>query len=168
MSSDFSSYEDDPKIYILKETILSDAFNSLSRVSLLVYIRFLTKRIMKKSGKARSKDRKNSKNKWECENNGEIYFPYSEAVQCGISRKLFRNAIDELQIKGFIDITHRGQGGRAPKDGTGDSTLYRLDDRWQDFDAEAGVSRIPPRKPRKKDARMNRGFQKMWADKNRS
>ena len=159
-----SSDSDEAKIWISKEILASDAFRSLSRVAHLVYLDFLAKRKMVAAGRVRGGGRRNAHTKWECVNNGEIQYPYSEAEsQVGINRVGFRNAIDELQRKGFIDITHLGKGGRKPKRGTGDSTLYLLDDRWREYDEAAGASTIPPKMPRRKDTRMDRGFQNLWA-----
>jgi hypothetical protein len=160
-----SSKEDEPKIFITKEMIRSEAYRSLSRVALLVLMDFLDKRVMRTSGTKRTNGRGNSTKRWLCVNNGEIKYTYSEAEAKGFSRGQFRNAIDELQRKGFIDITHLGKGGRKPSNGTGDSTMYALDDRWREYDSTSGKAKIPPRMPRKKDTRMDRGFQKYWADR---
>ena len=93
---------DEEKIYISKELLSSEAYRSVRRVAMLVYQDFLAKRIM-------VRDRR--KKTWHVGNNGEIVYPYREAVKNGFTRKQFRNAIDELQAKGLIDITHRGRGG---------------------------------------------------------
>jgi hypothetical protein len=126
---------------------------------------FLDKRMMKQCGTIRTDGRRKSKKKWVCVNNGQIQYPYSKAEDNGINRVQFRNAIDELQRKGFIDITHLGKGGRKPKNGTGDATKYLLDDRWQDFDEITRRAIKAPRLPRRKDKRMDRGFQKYWSGK---
>ncbi|WP_419661496.1 hypothetical protein Dvar_19290 [Desulfosarcina variabilis str. Montpellier] len=157
------NYEDETKVYLRKEMIRSPAFRSLSRVSLLVLMDFMCKRWMAKAGSEQTRDGGKRK-KWVCNNNGKIKYAYSVAKENGISRVQFRNAIDELQTKGFIDITHMGKGGRKPANGEGDSTTYLIDDRWREFDPETKKSTIPPRKPRQKDNRMDRGFQKYWAD----
>ena len=159
-----TSYEDEPKVYVTKEMIRSKAFRSLSRVAFIVLLDFMEKRKMVKAGYEKTRDGGKRK-KWVCNNNGRLQYPYSDALDKGISRTQFRNAIDELQRKGFIDITHRGRGGRKPKDGSGDSTMYALDDRWHEYDSATGMSAIPPKMPRKKDNRMDRGFQKYWAEK---
>ena len=111
----------------------SPAFRSLSRVSLLVLTDFFSKREMARAGRECQNGKRTSKTNWIITNNGEIQFPYSEAEEKGISRAQFRTAIDELQLKGFIDITHIGKGGRKPAEGNGDSTLYRLDERWRSY-----------------------------------
>lgn len=68
----------------------------------------------------------------------------------GIGRREFRNAIDELMDKGFLDITHHGSGGRS-----GDMTKYFLDDRWKAYDTPIFQ---PPKNPRPKDTRGGRGW----------
>ena len=143
--------EHEPKLYITKALLRSPAYRSLSRVAMLVYQDFLAKRVMKKISKNKMKV-------WITENNGMIVYPYTEAERNGFSRDQFRNAIDELQLKGLIDITHLGKGGRKPSDGTGDSTKYFIDNRWCDFDEEKKRSKRPPRNPRKKDNRKGRGW----------
>ena len=91
----------------------------------------------------------------EIENNGELVYPYTEAVENGFTKAQFRSAIDELQQKGFIDITHQGKGGRKPAKGTGDVTTYWIDDRWIDYGTD---DFRPPRNSRKKDNRKGRGW----------
>jgi len=140
--------EKEPKIYITKELLGSPAYRSLSRVAMLLYQDFLDKRIMKPI-------RRNKRKTWVVENNGQIIFPYAEAVEKGYSRDQFRNGIDELQTNGFLDITHLGKGGRKPHRGTGDVTLYWIDDRWKDWGTENFRA---PRKPRTKDTRKGRGW----------
>ena len=137
---------------ISKELLSSEAYRSLSRVSLLVYQDFLAKRIMVKDRRKRT---------WKVGNNGELIYPYLAAEENGFSPKQFRNAIDELQNKGLIDITHRGRGGRTPKEGEGDVTTYWLDDRWMEYGTD---DFRPPRKPREKDTRKDRGFALLMKD----
>lgn len=87
---------------------------------------------------------------WVIKNNGEIVYPYSEAEHKGIGRREFRNAIDELIDKGFLDITHQGSGGRSR-----DMTKFFIDDRWKDYGTP---SFRPAKNPRKKDTRKGRGW----------
>ncbi|WP_228854683.1 hypothetical protein [Desulfomarina profundi] len=94
---------------------------------------------------------------WIIRNNGEIVYPYSEAEKKGIGRREFRNAIDELMEKGFLDIAHQGSGGHS-----GDMTRYFIDDRWKDYGTPAFR---PPKKPRKKDHRKGRGWSAYHANK---
>lgn len=140
--------QDESKIYITKELLESKAYRSLSRCSMLIYQDFLAKREMIPT-------KRNRKKVWVINNNGEIIYPYSEAVKNGFTRRQFRNTIDELQQKGFIDITHLGKGGRRPAKGTGDCTKYLIDDRWRDYGTD---DFRPPRNPREKDLRRGRGW----------
>lgn len=145
--------KDESKIYITRELLESEAYRSLSRVAMLLYQDFLAKREMVAT-------KRNRKTVWQINNNGEIVYPYTEAEENGFSRKQFRNGIDELQKKGLLDITHLGKGGRKPADGTGDVTTYWIDDRWIDYGTD---DFRPPRNPRPKDERTDRG----WALYNR-
>jgi len=144
-SPEYSNNEE--KIYITKELLKSKAYRSLSRVAMLLYQDFLEKREMVPI-------KRNRKTVWVINNNGEICYPYWQAKEKGFSSDQFRNGIDELQQKGLIDITHQGKGGRKPKDGQGDVTLYWIDDRWIDYGTD---DFRPPRKPREKDTRKGRG-----------
>ena len=159
-----SNYIDESKIYYLREMVESPAYRSLSRVGLLMLTDFMCKRIMIPTGRRATKGRRNTGKQYVCENNGKIQFPYSEAVKKGYSREQFRNGLDELQRKGFIDIKHFGVGGRKPENGTGDSSLYSVDDRWRDFDEVTQRAITPPKRPRQKDTRMDRGFQRYWSN----
>lgn len=93
---------------------------------------------------------KNRSSDWIIRNNGEIVYPYSEAENKGIARREFRNAIDELIEKGFLDITHQGSGGRS-----GDMTQYFLDVRWKNYGTP---SFHPAKNTRVKDNRGGRGW----------
>ena len=97
---------------------------------------------------------------WIIRNNGEIVYPYSEAVRKEIGRREFRNAIDELIEKGFLDITHQGSGGHSS-----DMTKYFIDDRWQDYGTP---SFRPAKNPRRKDSRTGRGWSAYHAKKKKS
>ena len=135
-------------IWLETELLNSDVFRSLSRWGILVFLRFMQKRAFVKQ------KHKSKSNSYAIANNGEIVFPYREAVARGISERAFRNALDELLDKGFLDIARRGKGGRS-----GDATLYFIDDRWKHY----GTDRFqPPKKPRIKDTVQGRG----WAQYN--
>ena len=144
----------EPKIYIPKEMLESGAYRGLSRVAMLLLQDFLAKRIMKQA----------SKKKWFVENNGNIIFPVREAVLKGFSQSQFRDGIDELQKKGFLDITHLGKGGRKPLKGMADCSKYWVDDRWKKY----GTNDFKPaRKPRRKDKRQGRGWALLMNDPKR-
>ena len=149
--------KDEPKIYLEKELIDSPAYRSLSRIAILIYLDFLGKRFLKQV-------KRDKKRVWVIENNGDIKYPYTEAVDRGISKKKFVKAIDELQQKGLLDITHQGKGGRKPAKGTGDVTTYWIDDRWKKYGTD---DFRPPRNPRKKDTRKGQGFELIWKDRER-
>lgn len=139
------------KIWFDKNLPRSSAFRSLSRWALLVYLDFLRKRQMEQVKRSKRSD------DWVIRNNGEIVYPYSEAEKKGIARREYRNAIDELIEKGFLDITHQGTGGRS-----GDMTKYFIDDRWKDYGTP---SFRPAKNPRKKDSRKGRGWSAYHAKK---
>lgn len=131
-------------VFLEKALLESEAFRSLSRWGLLVYLRFLQKRVIVKDKHGKRSD------SYRITNNGQIFFPYKEADDIGIAPREFRNALDELQERGFIDIAVYGKGGRS-----GDATLYLIDERWRNF----GTSSFKPAsKPRIKDTRQGRGW----------
>jgi hypothetical protein len=149
--------QDEAKIYITRDLLESEAYRSLSRCAILIYQDFLAKREMVPI-------KRNRKKAWAINNNGEIIYSYSEAKDKGFSRDQFRNAIDELQQKGLIDITHQGRGGKKPANSTGDVSTYWIDDRWQDYGTSDFRS---PRNPRRKDKRKDRGWFLYHAQKNK-
>lgn len=141
-------------IWIDKDLLRSSAFRSLKRWSIIVYLDFLRKRQMEPVKRSKRSD------DWIIKNNGEIVYPYSEAEHKGIGRREFRDAIDELIEKGFLDIAHQGSGGRS-----GDMTMYFVDVRWKDY----GTSSFRPAKnPRKKDTRQGRGWAAFHAKKKKT
>lgn len=141
-------------IWFDKNLLRSSAFRSLKKWSLLVYLDFLRKRQMEPVKTAKRSE------EWVIKNNGEIVYPYSEAEHKGIGRREFRNAIDELIAKGFIDIAHQGSGGRS-----GDMTRFIIDDRWKEYGTP---SFRPARKPRSKDTRTGRGWRVFHANKKKA
>lgn len=141
-------------IWFDKDLLRSTAFRSLKKWSLIVYLDFLRKRQMEPVKRGKRSD------EWVIKNNGEIVYPYSEAERKGVGRREFRNAIDELMEKGFLDITHQGSGGRS-----GDMTKYFMGDRWKDYDTPAFR---PAKNPRRKDTRQARGWTAFHAKKKKS
>ena len=139
-----------------KNLLRSKAFRSLSKWSLLVYLDFLRKRQWSQVKKGPPNNRRKV---WVHTNNGKIVYPYLEAERKGIGRREFRNAIDELISKGFLDINHLGKGGRKKIDEngkvTGDMTTYIISDRWKDH---GKPNFKPPKIERKKDKRGGRGW----------
>lgn len=141
-------------IWFEKDLLRSSAFRSLKKWSILVYLDFLRKRQMTQVKRSKRS------NEWVIKNNGEIVYPYTEAERKGIGRREFRNAIDELMEKGFLDITHQGSGGHS-----GDMTRYFLDDRWKNYGTP---SFRPARNPRTKDTRKGRGWSAFHAYKKKT
>ena len=137
-----------------KDILRSKAFRSLSKWSFLAYMDFLRKRQMEKV------KNKNRSPEWVIKNNGDIVYPYLEAENKGIGRREFRNAIDELIEKGFLDIAHQGSGGRS-----GDMTKYFIDDRWKGYGTPSFQS---ARNPRKKDSRKGKGWAAFHANRKQS
>ena len=138
-------------IVLDRELLASPAFRSLSRTAMLVYLDFLGKRKIRKIGKPKMP---------KILNNGEITYYYSEATKKGISRVRFRNALDELIEKGFIDLVHQGTGYHT---GTGyqrDKSLYGLSERWRDYGTPSFIKKTRP-----KDIRDGLGFKKIWNQK---
>lgn len=124
------------------ETLLrsTEAFRSLNKWSLLVYLDFLRMRKMVKV-----------RDSWIIENNGKLVYPYAVAERKGIKPREFRRALEELINKGFLDIAEYGSGGVK-----GATHKFILDDRWTRY----GKPDFKPAKnPMIKDPRRGRGFQ---------
>lgn len=130
-------------MHIEDRLIRSETFRSLGRNSMLVYFDFLRKRKMH-----RMKAKKGRDDAWVVKNNGEIVFTYKEAEGRGLRRDSFRNAIDELVIKGFIDIAHQGSGGNKR-----DVSLYSISDRWMQYGTPEFIEH-----ERVRDTRRDRGW----------
>ena len=131
-------------IWFSRELIESKAYAALKTATThRVLALFFTKRQFESVGRK-------GREQWSIKNNGEIIFTYQEAKnKYGISYSAFRNAIDELIGKGFIDIADSGQGTyKLPN-------LYAISDRWKLY----GTPEYKPPKPRPKKP-INRGFQK--------
>ena len=129
-------------VCIERQLLGAKAYQSLrSPTAFRVLAIFWTKRQIAEVGRS-------GKRRWEITNNGEITFSYEEArKKYGISNSAFRDAIDELREKGFIDIASSGMGVHKV------TNLYALSERWKLF----GTDRYEPPKPRKKGP-INRGF----------
>ena len=104
---------------------------------------FFTKRQWAPTGRRGETD-------WTLTNNGQIIFTYAEAKKkYGISNGSFRDAIDELIDKGFIDIAQSGAGMYKS------ANLYSISDRWKLYGTDGYKEPEPrPKKP------INKGFQK--------
>lgn len=142
-------------IYLESDLLRSEAFNSLSKWALKVYLIFLTKRVITT---VKSKDKSATRT---IANNGEITFCYSEARAKGIAEREFRNAIDELIGKGFLDLTHQGSGGKDK-----DMSRYTIDVRWKKWNTPEFA---PPKMPRQKYTQGGRGWKVYnWKEKQKS
>ena len=133
------------KVVVLEQRLLkSKAYRSLrTPTAYFVLGIFMTKRQLVKVGRR-------GKEQWDIANNGEIVFTYKEAKEkyC-ISSGAFRDAIDELREKGFIDIAAIGMGVHKV------TTFFSVGDRWKLY----GTPEYKEPKPRPKKP-INRGFQK--------
>ena len=147
-----NSYKNSKGIRLEKNLLRSNAFRSMSKWSILVYLDFLRKRKY-------SQVRRKGNMDWIFTNDGEIVYPYLEAERKGIGRREFRNALDELIAKGFLDISHMGIGGRKRIDNNGrvigDMTTYIISERWKNYGKPTFK---PPKIERKKDTRTGRGW----------
>ncbi len=131
------------KIVLDADLVTSKVFLKLTGIAPHVLLLFLRRRRMVKVG------RRQGKEKWVIENNGEIVFPYCEALEkFGITKPRFQRAIDQLVEKGFLDIKHAGGGLMK------DTSKYAISDRWQDYGKDNFIQ-----KHRQKDIR-GLGFKK--------
>lgn len=131
-------------IWFERELLESKAYLALKTATAYkVLALFWIKRQFMKLGRSGKKE-------WNIINNGEIEFTYKEAKnKLGISEATFKNAIDELREKGFINIAFTGMGVHKVKN------LYEICNRWRKY----GTDEYNPPKPRRKGP-INRGFQK--------
>lgn len=106
------------------ELIESELFRKLSAKEIWVLIRFYQK-IKRQSSRGRSAKLRIS----EILNNGQIKFPYSEAIAFGVSRTTFSRVIEKFVELGFIDIAEPGNPyAKTP-------TLYAVSDRWEKYNS---------------------------------
>lgn len=127
-------------IYLEAELLNSEAFRSLSKWGLHVYLLFLARRVMVKEKHKSKADART------IANNGEIVFCYTTAEKMGISRRNFRDALDELIAKGFLDINHQGAGGRSK-----DKSTYFVCNRWKKWNTPDYKQTPTPRIKNTKD-----------------
>ena len=131
-------------IFLERELLESEALRSLTtRTAYRILLIFYSKRKMGKAGRK-------GYERWDVVNNGEIVFTYQEAkTKYGISYGAFRNAIDELMDRGFIDIAESGAGLHKS------ANLYSISNRWKSY----GTPEYKEPKPRPQKP-INKGFQK--------
>lgn len=70
---------------------------------------------------------KRGKDRFQVVNDGNISFPYREAILRGLTSQQFRKALKGLHGLGFIDIKKPGSALR------GDWTIFGLSDRWKEY-----------------------------------
>ena len=123
--------------------MLSKAYKALKKPTAFYVLGiFWTKRQFIKQGRQ-------GKKQWNIANNGEIIFTYDEAEEkYKIPRTTFRNTLDELIEKGFIDIAATGQGQHKV------TTLYSISNRWRLYGTEKFEPAERPKSPK------NMGFRK--------
>ena len=128
-------------VMIDQAVIKSKAFICLKAQSPKALLLFYTKRKME------SHKNKRGDVAWSISNNGDLVFTYADAMKFGLSRVQFRNAIDDLIEKGFLEITYQGAGA-------GDPSTFKLLERWQAY----GTGNFNPAKPRRKNTAKDRGW----------
>jgi hypothetical protein len=103
------------------EMLHSDAYKKLDYApALKVLCWFHEKRQLRRIKGKRGKNRLQAVN-------GDISFPYWEAILRGLTTKQYSRALKELHEVGFIDIKKPGSALR------GDWTVYGLSDRWREY-----------------------------------
>jgi hypothetical protein len=128
-------------IFIDLKVIESQAFSALKRHGMRVLLLFYVKRKLK--------NHKDSKGNilWNITNNGELVFTYKSALKKGFSRKQFRDALDDLIDKGFLEVTTQGTG-------PGDPSTYYLSEKWQAY----GTRNFKPAPERRKNKSKKLGW----------
>lgn len=108
--------------WLEREMIESIAFRQLSGTAVRVLLLF---RLKQRKERRRVAGRKSI---WVTTNNGELVFTYKEAKsRFGIKQGAFRDALDSLISRGFLDIAETGAGLFKS------ATLYSISERWRDF-----------------------------------
>ena len=85
------------------ELVDSEAFQSLNGTAIRVLLHFFRKRQLSeiKSGNGK-------RSGYVIRNNGEIVYPYSEALKQGMYRQRFSAALKQLLDRGFISVERGG------------------------------------------------------------
>ena len=120
----------------------SKAWIALSGKAPQVYMLFLTKRRIAKTGRK-------GHEKTICTNRDELEFTYAEAEALGITKRQFTRAIDQLVKHGIISVAETGGAYQKHK------SKYALIDNWRDY----GTDNFKPGKSRKIDP-VQRGYRK--------
>lgn len=126
-----------PGIYMEPDLLDSDAFADLTGSEFRVLLRFYRKRQIPKKRKSKKLCVD------EIVNNGKIIFTYTEAAEMGIPKTSFTRSLDGLLARGFIDITHTGQGLYRS------ASTYAISDRWKHYGTDKFVNSARPKRSRK-------------------
>ena len=127
-----------PGIYLEGKLLESAAFAELNRNEIRVVLRFYQKRQFPKKRKGQKVRNK------VILNNGELTFPYSEALAMGISKSAFTRALDGVIRRGFIDIAYSGEGMYRSM------SQYSISTRWMKY----GTDQFVESKRRKRHRRV--------------
>jgi hypothetical protein len=125
-------------IVLYQDMMKSDVWIGLSGTAKAVYLLFRCKcrweNYQGRKGRGRTPD---------LLNNNELVFTYEEArKKYGISNPRFKRAIDELILKGFVDIAATGQGTHKA------TTLYGISERWRCYGTDSFVKARRPKRSR--------------------
>lgn len=110
---------------IEKRLVESKAYLSLSGFSAQLYMLFKLRCVVEpvESGKPGKHEPE-----WVITNNGDIVFTYKTAkARYGVTSSRFVRAIDDLILKGFLDINETGMGVHKQ------TTKYTISERWRKY-----------------------------------
>lgn len=136
-----------PGIYLEAGLLDSQAFKSLKTWDYKCLFEFFRRRQIKKDKRNYGK-----KKMVVILNNGKIEFTYKDAIKYGFSEKQFRDAIDTLIDRGFLEITHQGTG-------TGDPSFYYISNRWTKWGTDE-FKPVPLERRRRKRTTTDSGWAK--------
>jgi hypothetical protein len=77
--------------------------------------------------------------RYQIVNDGEFTFPYSEAIQRGLTVNQFSRALKDLYGFGFIDVKQFGSGMME------NPTIFTLSQRWKEFGKPEFISKEWPK-----------------------
>ncbi|MFC1481613.1 hypothetical protein ACFL6E_05150 [Candidatus Neomarinimicrobiota bacterium] len=140
-------------VVVERRLLESRAYNELDGKASKVLMWFLAKRQF-----ARLKG--NSRQEWMQTNNGELTFTYEEAKKKhGYSGQVFSRLLEDLVLKGFIEIAKPGTGvGKV-------ASKYAISRRWEkygtaEFIEVERVKRTSHKFPKGKDHPIHKGQQR--------
>ena len=111
-------------IYYCNERLSSEAYWKLTGTEIRVLnIFYLKRQLIDKKTAQRCRIHPDSADM--VRNNGEIVFPYTEALKYGISNATYTRSIDKLIDVGFIDMSEQGIGHIPSK--------FSISDRWMNY-----------------------------------